>query len=274
MLQQTTNSNTERFIHGTRGIHAQQNPSGDWFYLLQDGLGSVRLVSDDSPAVVGIQHYKAYGIPYGTQGSLGLPYGFTGEQTDENALVYLRARHYSPPLGIFTALDPFEGMAVRPMSLNGYLYVEGNPIMDAVGELLSLINGYNYVGGNPVNRRDPSGMCPERRQIENDPSRRTTENYYDAIEIEQCYQIRSELRSWGVNVVWDTTAIDPYWARQNCLPEEVAQACNPEGGQRWTTNEMRAVFNAFKIFEGAHQNLGMGSGLPMAFSKYGYVSKA
>ncbi len=32
-------------------------------------------------------------------------------------------------LGIFTARDPFEGMHDTPMSLNGYSYVHGNPIM-------------------------------------------------------------------------------------------------------------------------------------------------
>jgi hypothetical protein len=31
-------------------------------------------------------------------------------------------------MGIWTALDPFEGMMDRPMSLNGYGYVHGNPV--------------------------------------------------------------------------------------------------------------------------------------------------
>jgi len=54
-------------------------------------------------------------------------YGFTGEQYDStNDMLYLRARHYKPGVGVFTALDPFEGMAQRPMSLNGYSWVEGN----------------------------------------------------------------------------------------------------------------------------------------------------
>jgi hypothetical protein len=40
--------------------------------------------------------------------------------------VHLRARDYHPALGVFTALDPFEGVVDRPMSLNGYSWVEGN----------------------------------------------------------------------------------------------------------------------------------------------------
>jgi RHS repeat-associated protein len=41
-------------------------------------------------------------------------------------ILHLRARNYSPTLGVFTSLDPFEGTRSRPMSLNGYAYVEGN----------------------------------------------------------------------------------------------------------------------------------------------------
>ncbi len=40
--------------------------------------------------------------------------------------MYLRARYLSPELGTFVSLDPFEGIAQHPMSLNGYSWVEGN----------------------------------------------------------------------------------------------------------------------------------------------------
>ena len=68
-------------------------------------------------------------------GSYGAGFGFTGEQTDHTGQIYLRARYYDPGIGTFTALDPFEGMMDRPMSLNGYSWVEGNPmnLTDASG---------------------------------------------------------------------------------------------------------------------------------------------
>lgn len=65
------------------------------------------------------------GYNYGTMDS---GYGFTGEQVDPNELVYLRARYYDPNVGVFASLDPFEGVIDDPMSLNGYSYVNGNPI--------------------------------------------------------------------------------------------------------------------------------------------------
>ncbi len=46
--------------------------------------------------------------------------------TDANELVHLRARYYDPNVGVFASLDPFEGINSRPMSMNGYSWVEGN----------------------------------------------------------------------------------------------------------------------------------------------------
>ena len=64
----------------------------------------------------------------GCLGGFGSPFTFTGELLDANDLLYLRARYYSPTLGVFTALDPVEGDAQQAMSLNRYMYVVGNTI--------------------------------------------------------------------------------------------------------------------------------------------------
>ncbi len=63
----------------------------------------------------------------------------------QGGLVYLRARHYAPRLDIFPSLDPFEGIVDRPVSLNGYSWVEGRPInfVDPTGNQLCEI-------GSPV----------------------------------------------------------------------------------------------------------------------------
>jgi RHS repeat-associated protein len=67
--------------------------------------------------------------PYGQplHPALQSAYGYTGEPTDAaNGLVYLRARHLSPRLGVFPSRDRFEGVTSRPLSLNPYAWVEGN----------------------------------------------------------------------------------------------------------------------------------------------------
>ena len=128
VLMETQGPYTTRYVHGPRGIHAQQNTSGAWTSMMQDGLGSVRGVVDNSLTPLESRLYDPYGTPYGTSGGSQTPYGFTGEPTDSSGLLYLRARYYASGLGVFTALDPWEGMAQHPMSLNGYSWVEGNVI--------------------------------------------------------------------------------------------------------------------------------------------------
>jgi len=136
VLTLTTGGNTSRFVHGPRGIFAYENNSGEWGVVAQDGLGSVRVDVDDNLVVQAAQHYEPYGVPFGVQGDFGLPFGFTGESTDANGLVYLRARYYNPALGVFPNLDPMENL-----------------------------NRYQYVGANPVNKADRSGMD---QQIDDD----------------------------------------------------------------------------------------------------------
>jgi RHS repeat-associated protein len=132
LLRQDDGTNVDHFIHALRGIHAVDDGT-DWNFYAQDGLGSVRAVVDDMAVVQSSMSFDPYGNP---MASYGDGFGFTGEQIDENDLVYLRARYMNPNLGTFLSLDPFEGMQGRPMSLNRYSWVEGNPVMnvDASGK--------------------------------------------------------------------------------------------------------------------------------------------
>ncbi|GEM_PF-898598 len=135
----TVGGNTDRFIHAARGIHSVENSSGSWRYALQDGLGSVRAEVDNLGAVQASQDFTPYLMPMNISGSFEMPFGATGEQLDETGLLYLRARYMNPTMGGFLSLDPASGTIKRPMSLNGYSWVEGNVI----------------------NLTDPSGLCPE-----------------------------------------------------------------------------------------------------------------
>ncbi len=128
VLAATTGANTDHYIHASRGIHAMESHAGDWSYTAQDGLGSVRSLIDATLGVDTTHTYDPYGNYIGTAPTDSY-FGFTGEQTDANGQLYLRARYYNPALAIFPSLDPFEGTMARPMSLNGYAYVEGNPIL-------------------------------------------------------------------------------------------------------------------------------------------------
>ena len=138
VLSETTGANVMRYVHGAMGIQARKDPTGNWFWSLQDALGSVRSEVSNAVAVQGTRHFDPIGNGYGLQGSFsGMSYEFTGEPKDSDGLLYLRERYLNTQLGIFTGIDPFEGSAQVPMSLNRYMYVKGNSI----------------------NNTDPSGLC-------------------------------------------------------------------------------------------------------------------
>lgn len=97
-----------------------------------------RLENGDGQLVSVGQIFEPNGGVWGQQGTISMPFGFTGEMEDDNNLVYLRSRYYSHDTGTFLSQDTMEGNTHDPMSLNRYAYAHGNP----------------------VNRVDPSGHAP------------------------------------------------------------------------------------------------------------------
>ena len=104
---------------------------------MTDALGSVRQLTDAQGQITLANAYESYGVLAQAAGSAQTSYGFTGELTDPSGMVYLRARYYAPGDGRFLTRDTWMGDTNRPLSLNRWMYVEGNPI--------------NYT--------DPSGLC-------------------------------------------------------------------------------------------------------------------
>jgi RHS repeat-associated protein len=100
----------------------------EWRYHLADHLGSVRSLVGADGSVKGTQTYQPYGSPLSTAGTASSMYGFTGEQTDPTGLVYLRARVYAPSLMQFTRRDLWSGHVLQPDSINGFNFVNANPV--------------------------------------------------------------------------------------------------------------------------------------------------
>lgn len=112
-----------------------------------DGLGSVRGVVSDGLSPLESRQYEPYGEPFGKTGDEQTQFGFTGEWTDDNDLLYLRARYLDPAMGRFFQMDPLEGDNQQSQSINAYAYALGNPIryVDPTGEqggegILELVN--------------------------------------------------------------------------------------------------------------------------------------
>jgi RHS repeat-associated protein len=114
------------FSMGTRPI--AQYTSSAFQYLLADGLGSVRQIADASGHVILAESYQPYGMVLNSSGSGSSIFAYAGEQADNAGLIYLRARYLNPMLGIFMSRDPWSGDQLRPGSMNGFWYVDGNPM--------------------------------------------------------------------------------------------------------------------------------------------------
>jgi RHS repeat-associated protein len=127
-------SDTEAvYLYGLDIIAQQQS---ERLYYVHDGLGSVRQLLDTTGQIETNYTYDPFGVPL-SGGEVYNPYQYTGEAWDaEVELLYLRARYYQPEVGRFITKDPWEGDVRRPGTLNGYVYVDSDP----------------------VNHRDPSGL--------------------------------------------------------------------------------------------------------------------
>lgn len=131
-------SSGDAYVWGL-GLIGQIDSSSIATFAHSDGLGSIRLISDATGAVVGETEYDAFGAVRATTG-VSYPFGYTGEQVDpETGFVYLRARYMDPATGRFLSKDP--------------IGIAGG------------INLYAYVCANPINLVDLSGSMPMSKEL-------------------------------------------------------------------------------------------------------------
>ena len=115
------------YVYGLDLISQERN-GVDSFYFV-DGLGSTRGLTDGSGEVTDAYWYDAYGNLLEHEGDSENDYLFAGEQFDEQlGQYYLRQRYYDAATGRFTRRDTWEGRLHEPITLNKYLYANGNPV--------------------------------------------------------------------------------------------------------------------------------------------------
>jgi len=112
------------------------------YYMHQDPLGSVRLVTNDLGQPVADYEYLPFGEPIhinqAKQQANDFMY-FAGRPYDPDLnAYYLRARFYDPKLKRFLTRDAFEGSIVAPTTMNPYMYALNNPVnaKDPEGEIV------------------------------------------------------------------------------------------------------------------------------------------
>lgn len=126
VLAEVTGGVTTTYLYGNGRI--AQYDGSDFEYFLPDALGSVRQLADELGDVTLARRYEPYGDVLESTGLGTTSYGFTGEDFQSSVgLLYLRARWLDPTTARFLSKDTWRDYG-RPLSLNGWGYVEGDPI--------------------------------------------------------------------------------------------------------------------------------------------------
>ncbi|MFH1824222.1 MAG: RHS repeat-associated core domain-containing protein [Candidatus Firestonebacteria bacterium] len=96
-------------------------------YFHQDGLGSVRLITDKEGKPIGEYDYSPFGKIIEMDGKETRENNFTfasREYDKESGLYYYRTRYYDPKIGRFTSRDTLKVLDAS----NQYVYVLNNPL--------------------------------------------------------------------------------------------------------------------------------------------------
>ncbi|MDQ2983186.1 MAG: hypothetical protein M3R70_04580 [Actinomycetota bacterium] len=123
------------YYYDSDGALFALDSGGTRYYVGSDQVGSPRVVTDATGAVVKRVDYDSYGrVTQDTNPSFELPIGFAGGLADPvTGLVRFGLRDYDPAAGRWTAKDP--------------LLFDG-----------SSTNLYAYVGDDPIGLNDPTGL--------------------------------------------------------------------------------------------------------------------
>ncbi len=129
-------------------IIAQSNSSGGVSYLLPDGLGSTRGLTNSSGAVIVTFNYDAagnlLGISYTPTDPPPTVYLYDQQQFDVALGEYqMRARIYDPAIDGFTSMDPMTHAQGDVLGSNPYIYADDDsPNMDDPSGLGAVINRF------------------------------------------------------------------------------------------------------------------------------------
>jgi len=126
-LSQVLTDGENTYLYGLSRL-GQEATTTEFF--LGDALGSVRQLTNGYGEVTLSKSYDPFGNNLLSLGTGETVFGFTGETTDANGLINLRARYFNPEQGRFITRDTWEGDVNTPPSLNRFTYAHDNPVMN------------------------------------------------------------------------------------------------------------------------------------------------
>jgi RHS repeat-associated protein len=130
MLQKTTNGITTKYVYG-HGLIGEEKECNVFKVYHFDYRGSTVAITDMYGNVTDRFEYDTYGKMVSHVGDSFVIFGYNGRDgvvTDENGLIYMRARYYNPTLCRFVNADIIHGEISHGVTLNRYAYANGNPV--------------------------------------------------------------------------------------------------------------------------------------------------
>jgi RHS repeat-associated protein len=147
------------YIYGL-GLVSRIDAGGNAEFYHYDSRGSTIALTDASGNIKEAYAYDPFGQPINASVSDNhFRYlGRHGVMDEENGLLYIRARYYSPERGRFITKDPTTGKDSDSQSLNRYIYALNNPVrlidisglsaQETSGQTLSLATSDNIFSHN------------------------------------------------------------------------------------------------------------------------------
>ena len=129
LVYMTDNGEVVKFVYGDGLIGEERSGAFRTYHF--DYRGSTVAISNDCGSVSDRFEYDSYGQMTSHIGSGGVIFGYNGRDgvvTDENGLIYMRARYYAPSLKRFVNADIIAGEISNAVTLNRYAYANGNPV--------------------------------------------------------------------------------------------------------------------------------------------------
>ena len=129
LLVKTTDGVVTKYVYGLGLIGEEIAGTFKTYHF--DYRGSTTAITDINGNVTDTFAYDTYGnlvSRTGTSVVIFLYNGRDGVVTDDNGLIYMRARYYSPELRRFINADIIAGEISNAVTLNRYAYANGNPV--------------------------------------------------------------------------------------------------------------------------------------------------
>ena len=129
LLCKTTNGITTKYVYGLGLIGEEVGGTFKTYHF--DCRGSTIAITDASGNITDTFAYDTYGKLLSRTGTNKVIFGYNGRDgvvTDNNGLIYMRARYYSPDMKRFINADIVAGKLSNAVTLNRFAYANGNPV--------------------------------------------------------------------------------------------------------------------------------------------------